>query len=544
VTTVASLLADRAADENSGLLEEGRSLSWADVVAESRRRAAWLCSQHTSGPRHVGILLPNGVNYVLWIFAAALARWTVVGINPTRRGTSLAADILATDCQLLLSDPAGVAVLAGLDLGNAPPPILLAEDAAAEAARCSVDALPDDHDPADLLLLLFTSGTTGTPKAVRCTSGRLARIGQTVVPLYGFSGRDVCYCPMPLFHGNALMALVAPALACGAAIALPPKFSASRFLDDVRTFGATTFTYVGKSIAYLLATEERPDDAVTTLERGFGTEASAADRRRFEARFGCRLVEGYGSSEGGMNITATPETPPGALGPAPATMDLAVVDQTTGVEKARATFDEHGALTNPTEAIGEIVNRSGSGAFEGYYKASDAEAARTRRGWYWSGDLAYRDGQGFFWFAGRAGDWLRVDSENLAASPIEAVLARYEHFAGVAVYAVPEIGGGTGDAVMAAVEMRDGLGLDARDFLAWARRQQDMGTKWIPTLLRVVDRLDETATGKITKLRLQHEAWHTDDVVLVRRGRDEAFELLDAERAAELDALVADARRR
>ena len=348
---------------------------------------------------------------------------------------------------------------------------------------------------------------------------------------------------MPLFHGNALMALVAPALACGAAIALPPRFSASMFLDDVRSFGATTFTYVGKSIAYLLATPVTLGDADTTLKRAFGTEASSADRRRFEQRFGCVLVEGYGSSEGGMNITATPDTPPGALGPAPPTMDLAVVDPGSGTEMARAVFDERGTLLNGTEAIGEIVNRSGAGSFEGYYNADDAEASRTRQGWYWSGDLAYRDEAGFFWFAGRGGDWLRVDSENLAATPIEAVLARYEPFASVAVYAVPEIAGGTGDAVMAAVEMRDGLGLDARDFLAWAHRQSDMGPKWIPTFLRITDHLDETATGKITKVRLKAEGWRCEDLVLVRRGRDGAFSIVDDKVARELDELVDAARR-
>ena len=119
---------------------------------------------------------------------------------------------------------------------------------------------------------------------------------------------------MPLFHGNAIMALWAPALAVGASVALAGRFSASRFLADVRHFGATRFTYVGKALAYVLATPARPDDADNTLRQGFGTEASAPDRAIFERRFGCRLVEGYGSSEGGAAINVTPDTPPGSLG--------------------------------------------------------------------------------------------------------------------------------------------------------------------------------------------------------------------------------------
>ena len=94
-----------------------------------------------------------------------------------------------------------------------------------------------------------------------------------------------------------------PALVVGATVALARRFSASAFGADVRRFGATTFTYVGKALAYVLATPTAPDDAATTLRRGFGTEASLADLAAFERRFGCVLTEGYGSSEGGVAIT-------------------------------------------------------------------------------------------------------------------------------------------------------------------------------------------------------------------------------------------------
>ena len=94
-------------------------------------------------------------------------------------------------------------------------------------------------------------------------------------------------------------------------MALAGRFSASRFLADVRRFGATRFTYVGKALAYVLATPERADDADNTLRQGFGTEASGPDRAIFERRFGCRLVEGYGSSEGGTVHQRHARHPPG-----------------------------------------------------------------------------------------------------------------------------------------------------------------------------------------------------------------------------------------
>ncbi|MEI8051557.1 MAG: AMP-binding protein, partial [Actinomycetes bacterium] len=317
------------------------------------------------------------------------------------------------------------------------------------------------------------------------------------------------------------------------------RFSASAFLDDVREFGATTFTYVGKAVAYLLAVEEQPEDGSNTLTRGFGTEASSPDRVRFEERFGCRLVEGYGSSEGGVTIVTTPQTPAGALGPAPAGADLAVVDPETGDEMARAIFDEAGVLLNGTEAIGEIVNRAGSGKFEGYYADPLAEGSRVHDGWYWTGDLAYRDSDGYFFFAGRSGDWLRVDSENLAATPIEAVMARFEAFAGVAIYPVPDVATASGDAVMLAAELRDGTSFDPDAFSAWLGRQSDLGTKWTPSFIRLVDTIDETATGKITKVRLKLERWRCDDVVFIRHARSTAFLPASAEILDDLDARLA-----
>ena len=332
MTTFAELLSARRGDLRPGLVERDRSLTWDEVIAAASHRARWLSSQRSTAPPHLGILLPNGVEYVLWLFGAALAGWAVVGINPTRRGDALAADIRATDCQVVLTDEEGSGLLEDLDLGIATNAVLLTDQVIFDH-RAGEPWVPPSASEEDLLLLLFTSGTTGAPKAVRCTQGRLAGIAESAAPAYGYTAQDVCYCPMPLFHGNALMALVGPSVLVGATIALRPRFSASSFLDDVRAFGATTFTYVGKAIAYLLATEERPDDAENTLTRAFGTEASSADRHRFAERFGCRLVEGYGSSEGGVNIVATPETPAGALGPAPAGVDLGVVDPETGRQR-------------------------------------------------------------------------------------------------------------------------------------------------------------------------------------------------------------------
>ena len=522
MTTVAELVAARAGDHRPGVVAEHGTWTWAEAVQEGAARGALARSLFGDGLPHIGVLLPNGPEYLFWLNGAALAGAALVGINPTRRGEALAADVRATDCAMIVTDGEGAALLGGLSLGVPEDHILVTGTSRYDESLVPFDHSPEaqslidgaaDVDGDSLYLLIFTSGTTGVPKAVRCTQGRLAGIAEVAAPGYGYTQDDVCYCPMPLFHGNALMALWGPSVKVGAAIAVRPRFSASAFLDDVRRFGATKFSYVGKAIAYILATPERPDDAENTLKSAFGTEASVRDRDRFRKRFGCYLIEGYGQSEGGASMNPVLGMPQGAIGKPPEGVDLAVLNPETGVECPRAEFDEHGQLLNAGEATGEIVNRSGRGSFEGYYRRADAERDRLRDGWYWTGDLAYVDHDGFFYFAGRNGDWLRVDSENFAAGPVEVVLSRHPDISVVAVYPVPDTASGAGDQVMVALETVPGRAFDPDAFAEWLTAQPDLGTKWVPRYVRVTASLPQTATGKVTKVDLRTEAWACDDPV-------------------------------
>ena len=551
MSTVAAMVAARADDDHTGVVDATGSWTWRDAVREGAARGALARSLFGNGLPHVGILLPNGPEFLFWLNGVALAGAAMVGINPTRRGEALAADIRATDCALIVTDDDGAALLEGLDLGVPAENILVVgterygESVARFAGSPEAQALVDhaaDVTEDTLFLLIFTSGTTGAPKAVRCTQGRLAGIAEVAAPGYGYVRDDVCYCPMPLYHGNALMALWGPAVLTGATIAVRPRFSASAFLDDVRRFGATKFSFVGKAIAYILATPERPDDADNTLTSAFGTEASVRDRRRFRQRFGCFLIEGYGQSEGGATINPAPGMPRGSLGKPAANVDMAVLNPETGVECARAEFDAEGQLLNAGAAIGEIVNRSGRGSFEGYYRRDDADRERLRDGYYWTGDLGYVDQDGFFYFAGRGGDWLRVDSENFTAGPVEAILSRHPDFSIVAVYPVPDTVSGAGDQVMVGVEMAPDRDFDPDAFAAWLLAQPDLGPKWVPRYVRVTADLPHTATGKVTKAGLRAEAWASDDPVWWRPldSNDVHFVPLTDEDRAELAKGLAD----
>ncbi|MFI6173757.1 AMP-binding protein [Nocardia sp. NPDC051052] len=536
-TDIATMLLDRLGDTHLGLRTRTANWTWDDVVRESAARAALARELRRDGPFHIGILLDNVPDFVWWLGAAAMAGATLVGINPTRSERQIQADIRYTDCQLVVTDAAGMARLRELELDLDSDRFLLIDDP-------GYHALVDDHrvepvaateaGPDVLLLLLFTSGTTGTSKAVKCSQGRLARIAYAATEKFGHVRSDVDYCCMPLFHGNAIMALWAPALANGATVCLTPKFSASQFLPDVRFFGATFFTYVGKALSYLMATSESAQDSDNQLIRGFGTEASAQDQATFRRRFGAVLFEGYGSSEGSGLVALDPNAPPGALG-RPAHPGVAVVDPETLRECARAVLDQHGRVLNTDAAIGEMVDKTGALAFEGYYKNDAADAERIRQGWYWTGDLGYIDTGGFLYFGGRKGDWIRVDGENISALAVERVLRRHPAVIATGVYAVPDPR--SGDQVMAAIEVAEPDTFDPAEFAEFLCAQPDLGSKDTPRLVRVSARLPVTGSSKVLKRDLQKQAWRAGDSIYRWADRGSpAYHLMTAGDKRELEA--------
>ncbi|MET0898622.1 MAG: AMP-binding protein [Mycobacterium sp.] len=539
--SIASLLLARIGDHHLGLRTRERDWTWDDVVVESAARGAlatsWRDTLFPDAPFHIGVLLPNVPEFVFWLGGAALTGATIVGLNPTRGAADLAADIRHAECQLIITDSEHLQRVAELDIGLDPDRIL-AIDHPDYAQRLDTQRGRPGVTPAvgpdSLLLLLFTSGTTGTSKAVKCSQGRLARIADTAVEKFGHHRGDVEYCCMPLFHGNALMALWAPALAVGATVCLTPTFSASAFLPDVRFFGATFFTYVGKALAYLMATPATPQDANNTLTRGFGTEASPEDQVEFRRRFGADLYEGYGSSEGGNAATPDPDAPATALG-RPAHSGVAIVDPETLALCAPAVLDDHGRVLNADDAVGEIVDKFGARDFEGYWRNDVADAERVRNGWYWTGDLGYVDDAGFLYFAGRRGDWIRVDGENISALTIERVLRRHAGVIAAAAYAVPDPR--SGDQVMAALEVADPQAFDLAEFARYLAAAVDLGSKGIPRLLRLSRRLPVTGSNKVLKRELQAQRWDgAEDLVFrsVNRGAPE-YRLLTREDRNALD---------
>jgi fatty-acyl-CoA synthase len=540
VDSLAALLLGRADDDRPGLLFEDRSWSWREHVTACRAAATWLDAHVPAlagGPRpHVGVLCDNVPELVFLLGGAALSGRVLVALNTTRSADELTRDAQATDVGVLLWDgpyeataraiatalgvtavplaalglttPTGENKQANAKAASEPVSVTGQSEPGTRPGSATGESEPVSavavRDARELVMLIFTSGTSGQPRAVRITQRKIAIPGVSLAAR--LTSDDVVYCTMPLFHSGAVMAAYAPAVASGAALVLRRKFSASGMLPDIRRYGVTYLHYVGKALSYVLATPEHPDDADNPLRLAFGNEGSATATRRFGERFGCYVIDAFGSTETALSLNPDPAGPPGCLGRLPEGVEIR--SPLTG-ENCRPARIEDGRLLNPDEAIGELVNVAGLGLFDGYYNNPEADAERIREGAFWSGDLAYADPDGYVYFAGRGTERLRVDGENLAVAPIEAALRELPGVIEAAVYPVPDAA--AGDQVMAALVLKEPFDPDA--YAAFLAERRDLGAKSLPRYVRIATALPQTPSHKVVKRLLAKEAWRTSDPV-------------------------------
>ncbi len=525
----------------------------AEFFAESCRYAnLFLARKPADRPLlHVGVLLDNLPEYLFAFGGAALSGSCIVGLNHTRRDEHLLRDAQHTHCGLLITEPRHQGLLSPiidrLDLG--PGGVLVAtRNASPDDPAPALGALLDDalggvadgdpglEPPADTLwTLIFTSGTSDAPKAVITTQRRILVTGARMGIIMDLGPDDVGYICMPLFHSNAVMVGWAPSIVLGASVGLARKFSASRWLGDIRHYGSTYFNYTGKPLAYILSTPEQPDDADNPLRVAFGNEGSPDVVERFSRRFAVDVIDAYGATEGGVAVNRDAEERMGALGQAGA--EVAVVDE-DGNPKPPARFDETGRLVNADDCVGEIVNTAGVGPFEGYYNNAEANDRTMRFGWYWTGDLGYLDDDRYLYFAGRNADWIRVDGENFPAGPIEAAIGHHPDVVLAVAYGVPD--DQAGDQVMAGLVLRDGAVFDPEAFAGWLDGQEAVGPKWRPRYVRVLRDPPTTGTNKIVKRTLVHQKFRSDrvegDEIYVRNRGDDHYRRFTADDEAALAA--------
>ena len=368
----------------------------------------------------------------------------------------------------------------------------------------------------DPLYYIFTSGTTGLPKAARMSHLRFLNAGGVIAGLLSLARGDVLYNVLPLYHGAGGMVVVSAALHVGIPIVLRRRFSASEFWGDVRTHRVTAWYYIGELCRYLLNQPPRADDRDHTLRRMSGAGLKAEVWQRFQERFGIELIcEGLGSTEANYGLTNV-DNKVGSVGrlPYPERSNIRVVRYE--VEQGDYARGPDGALVlckpgEVGELIAEVLDGPGAGGyFEGYTSAAATEAKQLRDvfragdRWVRSGDLVRFDADDYFYFVDRVGDTFRWKGENVSTDEVAQVLGQFPGPAVVNVYGV-RIPGTEGRAGMVALTYARPEQFDPGAFHAFAAAH--LADYAIPVFVRLTAEADLTSTFKLRKVELQRAGY-------------------------------------
>lgn len=370
----------------------------------------------------------------------------------------------------------------------------------------------------DTACFIFTSGTTGLPKAAFISHAKWLVTGHRVKAQTDFTADDVFYCVLPIFHGAGLMALYSSVMSVGATSVLRRKFSASHFWKDVAAHGVTYFQYVGEICRYLLNTAPVAEEDEHTLRILYGSGLGMDLWSPFVHRFGdhIRIFEGWGSTESNCSTTNF-DNHPGSCGRIPDWNETILAFVRYDVENECHPRDDDGFLVRveagePGEVLGQV--RTGSGEmvspFDGYRNREETEKKllhdvfESGDCWYRTGDMLRYDSDDYVYFVDRVGDTFRWKSENVATTEVAQQLSQYDPAELINVYGV-QVPGHEGRAGMASIVMQPGKKFDGREFYRIA--SASLAAYAQPQFVRIMKQMDMTMTFKQRKVDLQTQGY-------------------------------------
>lgn len=511
--TLARLLRTRAKEhaDKTFLIYYGERFSYAQAYEQSCRIAAGLLKAGVQPQQHVAIMMENRPETVWLNFALGLIGAVAVPINNASRGDMLTYFLRQSDSVALVIDEAFMERFSMVASGAPALKIVVAcpdgtpsNDAALAGHDLqrvrwddvvNTDPLPDDApEPAysDLLQILYSSGTTGSPKGSMIANATAIRAAYKHVEVYGYNADDVMYTCLPMFHGNAVNCTVLPALMAGATVALSRRFSTSKFWREINDTGATRTSLLSAMINFLWLKERSDEERSHRLKTCLVVPAPEF-ALEFEERFNVRITSLYALGDFGYATMYGPNEPREKIRSAGKPVREVQV----------AILDEHDQPV-PQGEIGQICLRSNEPWFgrQGYYKLPELWVPSLRNLWLHTGDMGRIDEDGYLYFAGRSKEMIRRRGENISALQVEEVIRRHPLIADVAVYAVrAEF---LEDEVMASVVPREGCSLDPEELVRFCAPH--MAYFMVPRFVEVLSALPMTQTGKVEKYKLRDAA--------------------------------------
>ena len=477
---------------------------WAGVAGRAEGVAARLAGLGVGPGERVALFGLNSLDYVVALAGVARLGAVVVPLNALLTAPEIAwqlgdagavALIGEADAAARLDEAAGLARFSGPRLafrGDVPGWPALEPDAAAVGTAA---VLPAPPGPDDVFEILYTSGTTGHPKGVMLSHRSMAAEADNVASYWAARPDDVFLGVLPLFHVNAQLVTLLPALSTGARLVVTRTFSAGGWIDLVRRHGVTISSIVGTQVRMIMATPERPDDAATALRCvPYGLNVPPEMWAGFERRFGAPLCNIYGLTEAVAISTAAPihgdRRIPSVGRP--------------GRGRAVGIFDDDGKPL-PPGAVGEIRIRGerGTSLMVGYHGRPEETAAVLVRevdgDWLRTGDLGRLDEDGYLYFVDRAKDMIKRSGENVSASEVERVLSECPGVGEAAVVGRPDPI--RDEAVVAFVVPAAGAALDLAAVDAHCRER--LARFKVPEEYVVVEALPKTSIGKVEKKSLR-----------------------------------------
>ena len=484
------------------LLEEERSVSYREMENNANRLANFLLGIGAKPGDGLATIMGNSAQFLDTFFGIQKIGMYINPVNTGLRGEGLAFIIDNCDAKFLIVDhdkmelyqsvasetpqvkhvivntleaPDGYLVPKGMldmrEVYNGKTP------ASKPEVSFSLDSL---------LLIMYTSGTTGLPKGVvfRYNKNLVEKV--RILSQLAMKPDSVYYTPLALFHGNALFVTTTQVLVSGAKLALSKKFSASRFWEDVWKSGATIFNTIGAMIPILLKQPVHPHEKDHKVSLVISAGCLADMWEPFETRFNVTLWEAYGSIDGSGTIMNLGNAPKGSVGQT-LISDIRLVDEAGNDVK-----------TGETGELLFKVNPDKKSNVE-YYKNLEATETKTKGEWENTGDYMYQDDKGFLYFVGRKTDSMRRRGENVSAYEVEKVILKNPKVQECAVYGVPSEM--TEDEIMASVSLVSGEQLSPAEL--WKFLQDKLAKYAIPRYIRIVDDFPRTETFRIKKNELK-----------------------------------------